>query len=164
VVRGGEDIMYAILMLVTNVESAIRAWLQLDAAFAAVNADLVRRHGVTGAQVGMLRLIEEFGGALTLAELRERLALHPASLGQLLARLASKGLVTIGVDAADRRRRTVTLTTAGRGLIADAPLVGPVRLRTHRPDEATLHAITEGFGAALDAFGLTDYVPERNSK
>jgi len=39
-----------------------------------------------------------------------------------------------------------------------------VRLRTHRPDDATLISITEGFQAALNAFGLTEYSTERNPR
>jgi DNA-binding MarR family transcriptional regulator len=147
---------------VTLVEDAIRSWLRLDAAFAAVNAELTRRYGVTGGQLGMLRLIAEFGGRITLARLRQRLSLHPATLGQLVARLAEKGLVEVGSDPHDRRRRLVELTAAGGELIESAPLVGPVRLRTNRPDDTTLICIAEGFQVALEAFGLTEYATERN--
>jgi DNA-binding MarR family transcriptional regulator len=148
----------------TEVEQAIRSWLRLDAAFAAFNAELVRRHGVTGAQLGMLRLVAEFGGRIALAEMRERLALHPATLGQLLARLAEKDLVVMVSDEHDRRRRIVELTDAGRGVIASAPLAGPVRLRSAGVDTATLTQIAEGMHAALHAFGLADYANPRKTR
>ena len=143
----------------STVEAAIRAWLRLDAAFAAFNADLMAVHGLTGAQLGMLRLVAEFGGTTTLADLRTRLSLHPASLGQLIARLADKGLVAVSPDPDDQRRRVVQLTTAGERMIAEAPLAGPVRLRHQPPAPEVLTSLTEGFELAVEAFGLTDYAP-----
>lgn len=143
-----------------RVEAAIRAWLRLDAAFAAFNSDLSARYGITGAQLGMLRLVAEFGGATTLAELRTRLALHPASLGQLIARLADRGLVAVAPDPDDQRRRLVRLTEAGEKLLAEAPLAGPVRLRHGPPDPDVLAALTNGFELAVEAFGLTQHAPQ----
>lgn len=136
---------------------AIRAWVRLDEAFRACSADLVRRHGVTGAQLGMLRLLDEWGGALPLAEIRRRLSLHPATVGQLFARLADRGLVVLGADPADRRRRTVALTDAGRDLLARAPLVGPVRLRSVPADPAALERLQAALTEAVDLFGLSRY-------
>jgi Transcriptional regulators len=143
-----------------QIEAAIRAWLRLDAAFASFNADLVARYQVTGAQLGMLRLIAEFGGQTSLAELRGRLALHPASLGQLVGRLADRGLVELSADPDDQRRRLVRLTDDGERMIAEAPLAGPVRLRHEPPDPATLATIIAGFERAIDAFGLTSHAPQ----
>ena len=145
--------------MTTRTEQAVRAWVRLDAAFAAVNATLVADHGVTGAQLAMLRLVDEWGGAVALADVRSRLSLHPATAGQLFARLAAKRLLDLDPDPADRRRRTARLTDHGRALLATAPLVGPVRLRHEPPDRATLDLLTGGFDAAVDAFGLTAYAP-----
>lgn len=144
----------------TSPTRAIRAWVRLDAAFTAVNAALVAEHGVTGAQLAMLRLVEEWGGTVPLAELRTRLSLHPATAGQLLARLADKHLLTLDQDPADRRRRTARLTADGRALLTAAPLVGPVRLRHQTPEPATLDLLTRAFDAAVDAFGLTPYADQ----
>lgn len=47
--------------------------------------------------------------------MRQRLVMHPATLGQLLDRLAARGLVDLAVDRADRRRRAVELTSADIG-------------------------------------------------
>jgi DNA-binding MarR family transcriptional regulator len=136
---------------------AIRAWVRLDDAFRTCSADLVRRFGVTGAQLGMLRLLDEWGGALPLAEIRRRLSLHPATVGQLFGRLADRGLVVLAAEPADRRRRTVTLTAAGRDLVARAPLVGPVRLRHVAAEPAALERLRAALTEAVDLFGLTDY-------
>lgn len=153
------------IVSVNTVEDAIRSWVRLDAAIAAVNSSLRADFGVTGAQLGMLRLVDEFGGAISLAELRGRLSLHPATLGQLIGRLADKALVELARDQADQRRRVVTLTRSGRRLLAEAPLIGPVRLRHQAPDPDTAAALERGFTAAITAFGLDDYVPrERNQQ
>ena len=66
---------------------AVRAWLRLDQAITAFNRHLRDRHGVTGAQLAMLRIVAE--RPVTLAELRAGLAMHPATLGQLIDRLAA---------------------------------------------------------------------------
>jgi DNA-binding MarR family transcriptional regulator len=151
--------MYGIVIAVTAAVRAIRAWVRLDEAFGACSADLVRRFGVTGAQLGMLRLLDEWGGALPLAQVRTRLSLHPATVGQLFARLAARGLVVLAPDPADRRRRTVTLTDAGRDLLARAPLVGPVRLRRAPADPAALERLAAAFTEAVELFGLAPYAP-----
>jgi DNA-binding MarR family transcriptional regulator len=83
---------------------AIRSWLRLDTAFAQYNRYLQRVYGVTGAQLAMLRLVHE-SDPVTLATLRTQLAMHPATLGQLFARLEKLRLVqratapTIGANA-----------------------------------------------------------------
>jgi hypothetical protein len=39
---------------------AIRAWMRLDQAIAGFNRELERRHGVTGAQLAILRIVAEW--------------------------------------------------------------------------------------------------------
>jgi DNA-binding MarR family transcriptional regulator/predicted GNAT family N-acyltransferase len=56
----------------------------------------------------------EVGTATDVRELRARLGLDSGYLSRLLRALEGEGLVSVGADAADRRRRTVTLTRAGR--------------------------------------------------
>src|SRR5262245_48094228 len=105
------NVMYAIIIAVTpEALAAIRAWTRLDAALAACNRTLDRDHGVTGAQLAMLRLVDEWARpSVPLAVLRDRLVMHPATLGQLLDRLAARHLVDLSPDPADRRRRLVTV-------------------------------------------------------
>ena len=91
---------------------AIRAWVRMDRAFTQFNRWLEAEHGITGAQLGILRIIAEMK-PVTLADLRRRLTLHPATLGQLVDRLAVRGLVVRPPGAGDRRRREVTLTPLG---------------------------------------------------
>ncbi|MBX6749574.1 MAG: MarR family transcriptional regulator [Micromonosporaceae bacterium] len=142
----------------TEALGAIRAWTRLEAAISAFNRDLGRRHGVTGAQLAILRIIGELGPGLRLSELRRRLVMHPATLGQLLDRLEARGLIELTVDESDRRRRLIEVTEAGSRLIERAPLAGPVRLRHVEVDKARLRRLSAALTDAIVLFGLEEYV------
>jgi DNA-binding MarR family transcriptional regulator len=143
----------------TEAIAAIRAWTRLDQAIAAFNRALEREHGVTGAQLAVVRLLREWAGdgTLPLSDMRARLVMHPATLGQLLDRLAVRRLVSIEPDPADRRRRLVGLTAAGRRLVDRAPLAGPVRLRYVRADARRLRRLAAALDDAVTLFGLEEY-------
>ena len=138
--------------------AAIRAWVRLDRAFAEFNRHLGATLGITGAQLALLRLIDE-GGVTTLAELRGRLFMHPATLGQLVERLQQRGLVALEPDPEDRRRRRVELTREGRETLVTAPLAGPVRLRSAEADQARLRRLAAALEDAVDLFGLERWAP-----
>ena len=135
--------------------AAIRAWWRLDQAFARFNRHLQERHGVTGAQLALLRILAE--GPVTLSELRARLVMHPATLGQLVDRLARQGLVDRAVSPDDRRRRLVEPTARGWRLLADAPVAGPVRLRTLAGEPERMRRLAETFDDAIELFGLKEW-------
>ena len=135
---------------------AIRAWVRMDRAFAQFNRWLEAEHGITGAQLGILRIIAEMK-PVTLADLRRRLTLHPATLGQLVDRLAVRGLVVRTPGAGDRRRREVTLTPLGVRTLERAPLAGPVRLRSAAAPPARLKALAAAFTDAVTLFGLEEW-------
>src|SRR5271163_2390411 len=59
-------------------------------------------------------------GLSTVQELAQRLVMDRSTLGHLLRPLAARGLVKLGVSKADRRSREVTLTAAGKALLAKA--------------------------------------------
>ena len=132
---------------------AIRSWLRLEQAFAAFNRELRATVGLTGAQLAMLRIVAEVG-PVTLAELRGRLRLHPATLGQLVDRLKEKSMVTLSADPTDGRRRIVELTAGGRRALHDAPLAGPVRLRSVQADPGRLATLADALDDAVELFGL----------
>jgi len=67
-----------------------------------------------GRPLGASRLLWEVDAAIDVRELRARLNLDSGYLSRLLRTLEGDGLVTVQADAADRRRRTVALTAAGR--------------------------------------------------
>jgi DNA-binding MarR family transcriptional regulator len=132
----------------------------LDAAIGAFNRALERDHGVTGAQLAILRIVREWsagGDGVPLATLRARLVMHPATLGQLLDRLAARGCVTVAPDPGDRRRRLVRVTPAGERMAEAAPLAGPVRLRYEPADAAALRRLAQALDDAIVLFGLEEY-------
>lgn len=133
--------------------AAIRAWVRFDQALAAFNRSLEAEFRITGVQLAMLRIIEE-RAPVTLAELRAALILHPATLGQLVDRLATRGLVSRSPDPADRRRRRVMVTARGRRLLRAAPVAGPVRLRSVPVEADRVSRLAQGFDDAIDVFGL----------
>ena len=137
--------------------AAIRAWVRLDRAFAEFNRHLRETCGITGAQLALLRLIDEIGTA-TLAELRGRLVMHPATLGQLVERLRHHGLVALEPDPEDRRRRRIALTPEAREMLTAAPLAGPVRLRIVEADPARLRRLAAALDDAVELFGLERWV------
>lgn len=134
----------------------IRAWWRLERARAKFDAQVKRDAGVTGSQLALLRIVDE-RAPVSLRQLRDELDWHPASLGQAIQRLEARGLVAVAGDPADRRRRICRLTEEGQALLGRMPLVGPVRLRTHRVDADDLAAMRRGFELALTAFGLDEW-------
>lgn len=137
--------------------AAIRSWTRLDQAIATFNRRLEKRFGVTGAQLAILRLVAGWGPRVRLGDLRDRLVMHPATIGQLLDRLSARGLVELTPDPDDRRRRIVVLTPEGRRVTEEAPLVGPVRLRHVPADAERLRRLTAALDDAVILFGLEEY-------
>ena len=140
---------------------AIRAWARLTDAIEAFNRWVEHEHGVTRVQLALLRLIDDWGGDVGLAEARARLVMHPATVGQLFDRLAARGLVDLVPDPADRRRRQIRLTEHGRLLIAAAPLGGPIRLRHVPADPDRLRRLAAALTDAIELFGLREYADDR---
>jgi len=138
---------------------AIRGWYRLQRATAALARHIERAHGVTGEQLALLRIVAE-REAWSLRELREQLTMHPATLGQALERLATRGLIRVEPDAADRRRRIVAAEAAGRALLARVPQAGPGRLRSAPADPALLARVADGFEQAIALFGLEDWADD----
>jgi DNA-binding MarR family transcriptional regulator len=158
--------MWHIILAMSDAVAAIRAWTRLDQAIAGFNRFLEREYRVTGAQLAILRLVHEWARErpVPLAAMRERLVMHPATLGQLLDRLAGRDLVAIEPDPADRRRRLVRLTGAGSSLLARAPVAGPVRLRYAETDPDRLRRLATALDDAIVLFGLEEYLDDRPGK
>jgi DNA-binding MarR family transcriptional regulator len=138
---------------------AIRAWYRLDRAFTAAGQHLRRTTGATGEQVAICRIVAE-RDAWAMSELRARLTMHPATLGQAVARLEERGLVRTRPDESDGRRRQVSITQVGRDLLGAIPLVGPVRLRATEASLEDLAAMTRGFTLAIELFGLQPWADD----
>jgi len=127
-----------------------------------------RQAGLTPSQMVLLKIIESEGepGAGVIAA---RARLTNATVTALIDRLESKALVVRKRDAVDRRRIYVSLTDAGRALLANSP--DPLQTQfTHRFDAlkdweqaslvSSLQRIAELLDAeALDAAAILEFGP-----
>ncbi|WP_286164127.1 MarR family winged helix-turn-helix transcriptional regulator [Azoarcus sp. DN11] len=79
-----------------------------------------KQSGVTGAQLWALQeLLEEPG--LRVGELAKRMALHQSTASNMIDKLETNGLVVKARTSADQRVVRLSLTPAGRQLLARAP-------------------------------------------
>ena len=115
-----------------------------------------RELGIGSAQLFVLQQLAA-APARSINELAERTYTHQSSVSVVVRRLVEQGLVTRRPGADDGRRRELSLTSAGRRLVARAPVPAQVRLieglGTLRPGElATLRRllgrVVRGMGAA----------------
>jgi DNA-binding MarR family transcriptional regulator len=82
---------------------------------------VLRPHGLSFARYEVLMLLcFTRAGALPLARLGERLQVHPASVTNVVDRLAAAGLVRRIAHPTDRRATLAEITDAGRDLAAAA--------------------------------------------
>ncbi|HVZ78930.1 MAG TPA: MarR family transcriptional regulator [Gemmatimonadaceae bacterium] len=79
------------------------------------------RMGISGAQLFVLQQLRE-KPAESLNELADRTATHQSSVSVVVRRLVERGLVARTTATADRRRVELSLTDAGRRLLAGAPV------------------------------------------
>ena len=79
---------------------------------------MLSESGITEQQWRILRVLEEFGPQEP-TKLSERSCLLIPSQSRIVQTLVEKGLVTRFPDTTDRRRQTVSITSAGRQLIED---------------------------------------------
>lgn len=81
---------------------------------------LAQESGVTVPQLLCLLKVDELG-PLTLKDLSEEVFLNPSTLVGIVDRLENAGLFTRERSVRDRRRVRISLTDAGRELVASAP-------------------------------------------
>jgi len=140
--------------------STMVAWVRLERAMDAFQADMKKRFGLTGLQLSVLRICAE-RPQLPLAALRKALVMHPATLGQSIDELRRMDLVTVRTDPNDKRARLVGLTDKGKALLADTPLAGPVRLREVDHEVARLDRLKLALDDAIEMFGLSAWDPAK---
>ena len=83
--------------------------------------------GVSGAQLFVMQRLAR-AGSMTVTALATATATHQSSVSVVVQRLVERSLATRTVATADRRRREVTLTAAGRRLLQRAPSAAQHRL------------------------------------
>ena len=114
-----------------------------------------RRTGVTTAQLFVLRQLAERDG-LSLGEIAERTLTRQSTVSVVVARLERQGLLRRDRADDDRRRLQLSLTAAGRRLLARAPTPTTGRLLAAL-DELTddqLRSLSTGLDALIATLGL----------
>jgi MarR family 2-MHQ and catechol resistance regulon transcriptional repressor len=100
-------------------ERALKLWVVMARAYGAVarhvEAD-VARHGLTGAEFGVLEALHH-KGVLRLGEIQQKLLVTSGGITYHVDRLAAKGLVERRDCPEDRRVRYAALTAEGEALI-----------------------------------------------
>jgi len=74
--------------------------------------------------------LAESGSSVSVKDVATALDLEHSTVSRLLSEIEDDGLLTRGVDASDRRRTTVELTSLGRSVVADATLISRFFTRT----------------------------------
>src|SRR4051812_14442428 len=112
--------------------------------------------GISLAQLFVLQQLAERPSD-SLNDLAERTATHQSSVSVVVRRLVERGLVSRTASSADKRRIEITLTPAGRELLADAPTTITKQLingLTHMPvdEQGALADLLETWlrGAKID--------------
>lgn len=75
--------------------------------------------GLSDGQARVLRLVARSGSRPRMSDIARRIEVVPRSATTVVACLESKGLVVREIDLADRRSVLVSLTDAGRALVAE---------------------------------------------
>ncbi len=133
----------------------LAAWHGLLSVHAAVTRELDRRlseeHGLSVAEFDVLITLFNAGDDGTrMTDLARTIMFSPAGLSHLVTRMERDRLVVRQVDASDRRSIRVTLTRAGRDLLASARRThnDVIRIRFTRPlGRDRLHALAQAWSA-----------------
>jgi len=100
--------------------TAVQTWRSLVRAKAEISRVLhkgLRESGLSGAQLGILRVLSQCGdGGVKLNEISQRLYFTPANLTGLLDRLEEAGWLRRTAHAEDRRITLAILTSEGKDL------------------------------------------------
>lgn len=114
-----------------------------------------RSWGITGAQLFVLRELSLEPG-VSIRRLSERTMTDPSSVSVIVARLVERGLLTNVRDAADRRRRVLSLTKKGTQLLsrAPSPYQGRLIAALRELPSAKLALLAGTLSSVSDALGI----------
>lgn len=99
--------------------SAMQSVRRIVRALHADSASAERTHGVTGAQLFVLRQLTG-ADARSMSELAARTSTTASTVSEVVSRLVERGLVARRPSPSDRRRASVALTPAGARVVAEA--------------------------------------------
>lgn len=122
--------------------------------------DAERGAGISGAQLFVLQALAEESAA-SLNNLAERTLTDQSSVSVVVKRLADRKLVARKASTVDARRVELSLTAAGRRLLARCPEPTQARLlgALRRLSPADLAKLTAGLSAVVVQMGIQDAAP-----
>jgi MarR family transcriptional regulator, organic hydroperoxide resistance regulator len=139
---------------------AMNALRRLVRAVRTANRSVQRAVGISGAQLFVLRRLEE-RPRQALSDLAIGTLTDPSTVSEVVGRLVAAGYVARHVAAADARRAELELTSRGRALLRKAPetLQSVLVEGFSRLPAAKRRALAEGLQAWVGASYLADLPP-----
>ena len=122
--------------------------------------DAERAAGISGAQLFVLQALAE-SSASSLNDLAERTITDQSSVSVVVKRLVDRKLVTRKASSVDARRIELSLTAAGRRLLARCPEPTQMRLvaALRRISSPEVQGLTRGLDALVREMGLASETP-----
>jgi DNA-binding MarR family transcriptional regulator len=119
--------------------------------------ELQRKHGITGPQLGVLRLIAT-NPHTTLTDLASTLKLHITTVDSFVERLQKRKLIKKRRGRDDKRSVEISITAAGEKILKDAPLGGFMKLNDNleKLPDRELQKIYNTLGKLVDLYGASD--------
>ena len=119
--------------------------------------ELQHKHGITGPQLGVLRLIAK-NPQTTLTDLASTLQLHITTIDSFVERLHKRKLIKKRRGRDDKRSVEISITAAGEKILKDAPLGGFMRLNNNleKLPDRELQKIYDTLGKLVDLYGASD--------
>jgi DNA-binding MarR family transcriptional regulator len=109
-----------------ELDAIVEAILYLYTESRRITKDLAARHGVTGPQLAVVKMLEPVG-KLSLSELSWRIRARNSTVTGIIDRMEREGLVERRRSEDDRRVIHITLTKKGQRLAGEIP-VEPVQI------------------------------------
>lgn len=109
-----------------ELDSIVEAILYLYTESRRITKDLAARHGVTGPQLAVVKMLEPVG-KLSLSELSWKIRARNSTVTGIIDRMEREGLVERRRSEDDRRVIHITLTRKGQRLASEIP-VEPVQI------------------------------------
>jgi DNA-binding MarR family transcriptional regulator len=122
--------------------------------------DAQRAAGISGAQLFVLQALAQ-EKASSLGELATRTVTDQSSVSVVVARLVDRKLVTRRPSRDDARRVELSVTPAGRRMLARCPEPMQARLldALSRMEEGELESLRSGLGALVREMGIENEAP-----
>jgi MarR family transcriptional regulator, organic hydroperoxide resistance regulator len=116
-----------------------------------------RQSGLGGAQLWTLSILAQRPG-IGIGELADAMDVHQSTASNLVRVLVRKGLAVSSRDVEDRRAVNLTVSDAGRAILAVAPgpFAGVLPDALARLDEQTLAQLTAGLSVLIDRLNVDE--------